>query len=160
MCSRNLGIAGIDVLDADQARSAGGGDELEIGGIGIDSAASRIGDHARVADRVRDALEKGVASLPWTDADDAREQPEEDDEAKERQNGPARQKPDGHRPAQEPRNAARCQGQDHGQDQRKDRPALSGAVQRTSLDLGAFDARVAHRDRNFPIPRNRPSISD
>ena len=54
----NLGIAGIEILDAHQPSVPVG--EGMVGSIAIDRAAVAVGDHATVADRIEQGIEEGA----------------------------------------------------------------------------------------------------
>ena len=62
--------------------------ELEIGGIGVDGSAARIGDDAGFADRIGKAVEEGAFLCGLAETDEAGEFREKREEADQRQRAP------------------------------------------------------------------------
>ena len=121
----DIGIADEDALDRPHVLRAGGAGQRQIGRIGIDHMAARIGDREAVEGVIGDAPHHGIVEIAVDEADDAGGEGEQVEQADHRQHGedaeniglrlraPERHQPDGDRDQaggdqQHQRNAARA----------------------------------------------------
>ena len=87
---RNAGIAHEHAFDRPHVVDVGGRDEIEIGDIGVDHAAGRVGDHDGIGRAIDQVLDQGAGGIPAGGAQHAGRQREQQKHPDHRQHGQER----------------------------------------------------------------------